>query len=128
MKVIRLWFKVDIRSSMSLNEQIKLGIKESILRDRIRVGETLPSIREMASTLRVNPNTVIRAYKDLEVEGIIMARQGIGYVVLKDKKEIKEIVLRDIEKRFSEEIFKFKNMGFELKEIMEVIKKVWEKK
>jgi len=128
MKVIRLWFKVDIRSSMSLNEQIKLGIKESILRDRIRVGETLPSIREMASTLRVNPNTVIRAYKDLEVEGIIMARQGIGYVVLKDKKEIKEIVLRDLEKRFSEEIFKFKNMGFELKEIMEVIKKVWEKK
>lgn len=119
---------MDIRSSLSLNEQIKFGIKEAILKEKIKVGETLPSIREMASSLRVNPNTVIRAYKGLEMEKIIIAKQGIGYVVLKDKEEIRKIMLKDLENRFSGEILKLKNLGFELEEITEVIRKLWEKK
>ncbi|MCD6545215.1 MAG: GntR family transcriptional regulator, partial [Thermotogae bacterium] len=61
-----MWFKIDLYSSLSLNEQIKMGIKESILKGKLREGDTLPSIRELASSLRVNPNTIVRAYKDLE--------------------------------------------------------------
>jgi len=122
-----MWFKIDLYSSLSLNEQIKIGIKESILKGKLREGDTLPSIRELASSLRVNPNTIVRAYKDLETEGIVIAKQGIGYMVLKGKAEIRRIVLKDLEKKFSEEIFRFKKIGFKLDEILEVIKNIWEK-
>ena len=120
-----MWFNIDLRSPMPIYAQIKRGIRDAILREKVKEGETLPSIREMASEIRVNPNTVARAYRELEMEGIIMARQGIGYIVLEGTDKIRESILENLEKQFKEPLRRLKKSGVELEELMEVIQKLW---
>ena len=62
---------IDARSSTPIYEQIVIGIKELILKNILSPGDKLPSVREMASTLTTNPNTVSKAYAELERMRII---------------------------------------------------------
>ena len=120
-----MWFNIDLRSPMPIYDQIKRGIRDAILKEKIKEGETLPSIREMASEIRVNPNTVARAYRELEMEGIIMARQGIGYIVLEGTDSVRETILQNLEKQFREPLIRLRKSGVKLTELMEVIQKLW---
>ena len=70
--------KIDPRSSTPIYEQIELGVKELILKGALKYGEKLPSVREMASILTINPNTISKAYGELEREGIIETLRGKG--------------------------------------------------
>ena len=73
--------KVDPRSSTPIYEQIELGIKELIMKGALKQGEKLPSVRELASMLTINPNTISKAYGELEREGIIETLRGKGTFV-----------------------------------------------
>ena len=70
--------RIDPRSSTPIYEQIELGVKELILKGALKCGEKLPSVREMASLLTINPNTISKAYGELEREGIIETLRGKG--------------------------------------------------
>ena len=70
--------RIDPRSSTPIYEQIELGVKELILKGALKYGEKLPSVREMASILTINPNTISKAYGELEREGIIETLRGKG--------------------------------------------------
>lgn len=70
--------KIDPRSSTPIYEQIEFGVKELILKGALKYGEKLPSVREMASILTINPNTISKAYGELEREGIIETLRGKG--------------------------------------------------
>ena len=89
--------KVDPRSSTPIYEQIELGIKELILKGALKAGEKLPSVREMSSILTINPNTISKAYGELEREGIIETLRGKGtfvtdnYKVKVDEKKMEHI-------------------------------------
>lgn len=89
--------KVDPRSSTPIYEQIELGIKELIMKGALKHGEKLPSVRELASILTINPNTISKAYGELEREGIIETLRGKGTFVSEniegrvDKKRMEEI-------------------------------------
>jgi len=120
-----MWFKINQRSSVPIYEQIKDNIKNLIFKREINDGETLPSIRELANEIRVNPNTVSRAYRELENEGIILARQGIGYLVITKPKMIKTILIEDAKKELMDIIIKLKNSGVNIEELKEVIEKLW---
>lgn len=72
---------LDYKSGKPLHEQIRSGIKELIMRGSLKQDEQLPSVREMSVNLTVNPNTVLRAYKDLEAEGFIYSVKGRGSFV-----------------------------------------------
>jgi len=76
--------KVDPRSSTPIYEQIQLGIKELILKGALQGGEKIPSVREMAGMLTINPNTISKAYGELEREGIIETLRGKGTYVVND--------------------------------------------
>jgi GntR family transcriptional regulator len=83
-------------------EQIKEQIKEAILSDELKEGETLPSIRQLARDLQISVITTTRAYSDLEKEGFIALQQGKGCFVLPKNSEIvREQLLRKIEDNFS---------------------------
>jgi GntR family transcriptional regulator len=83
-------------------EQIKEQIKEAILCDELKEGETLPSIRQLARDLKISVITTTRAYTDLELEGFIALQQGRGCFVLPKNSEIvREQLLRKIEDNFS---------------------------
>lgn len=70
--------KIDPRSSTPIYEQIEFGIKELILKGALKPNEKLPSVREMSSILTINPNTISKAYGELEREGIIETLRGKG--------------------------------------------------
>ncbi len=78
-KVVKL--RVDQESKIPIYVQIEEQIRSLIAAGQLRPGEQLPTIRELATELRVNYNTIARAYLDLDREGIISTRQGRGTFV-----------------------------------------------
>jgi GntR family transcriptional regulator len=69
---------VDPRSPTPLYAQIATRIRVAIATGELRPADALPSVRELAAELRVNPATVVQAYRDLEAEGFVEIRQGTG--------------------------------------------------
>lgn len=68
--------RVDPKSGVPIYKQIIEQFRYAVATETIKEGEQVPSIRELARELRVNPNTIARAYRELEIEGIIDAKQG----------------------------------------------------
>ncbi len=75
--------KLDYKNAKPLHEQISSGIKELIICGVMVADEQLPSVRDLSVELTVNPNTVQRAYKSLESEGVIYSIRGKGNFVAK---------------------------------------------
>ena len=63
--------QLNYRDAKPIYEQIKEGIRRLLLTNAIAADEKLPSVRELASMLAINPNTIQRAYKELESEGYV---------------------------------------------------------
>ena len=72
---------MEFNESRSIYLQIVDYITTGILRNRYREGERIPSVREMAMDIEVNPNTVTRSYAELQERNIIQNQRGIGYFV-----------------------------------------------
>lgn len=95
--------RVIIRNSsgVPIYEQIKEQVKEAILSGELHADDTLPSIRQLASDLKVSVVTTTRAYSELEQEGYIYNLQGKGcFVSSVDSELVKEQMLRKIESGF----------------------------
>jgi GntR family transcriptional regulator len=73
--------QVDPRSPTPLYAQIAVRVKLAIASGELRPGEGLPSVRQLAARLRINPATVVQAYRALEDEGFVEMRQGAGTFV-----------------------------------------------
>lgn len=76
-----MWFDIDPRSSTPIYLQLTQGVKEAIARGILQTGDRMPTVREMASELRINPNTIAKAYQRLEQEGIIETMRSRGTFV-----------------------------------------------
>ena len=76
-----LHFEIDVNAGMPVYRQILDQIKYYIASGILKPGDRLPSIRELAQTLTVNPTTVVRVYADLEHEGVIEMQHGRGAFV-----------------------------------------------
>lgn len=103
--------------------QIVNAIKRKIVSREIAVGEKLPSVRELAGELKVNPNTVQRVYAELEREGLVYTRRGMGKYVSEDETLVKGLrneMARNVLVSFIE---KMKDLGFDKEEILDSVKK-----
>lgn len=69
---------LDYRDARPIYEQVKDGLRRLMVTGVIREGEKLPSVRTMAGTLAINPNTIQRAYEALEAEGYVCSVPGKG--------------------------------------------------
>lgn len=127
LEVFSLWMRIELRSPLSVYEQIKVGIKEAIMLGCFEQDSQLPSIRELAKDIQVNPNTVVRAYRELENEGIIFSRPGIGFVVTVDKAGIKEKLMEDFEAQLEPLLKRIIKMGISKDDINEVVERLWKK-
>jgi DNA-binding transcriptional regulator YhcF (GntR family) len=74
-------FKLDLKSGVPFHRQIVDQIRYGIASDRLMPGEQLPTVRELAVLLQVNPNTIRKAYSELEILGILDTQQGTGTFV-----------------------------------------------
>jgi GntR family transcriptional regulator len=72
---------IDPRSPTPLYEQIAARIRLAVASEELQPGEPLPSVRQLAAIVRVNPATVAQAYRDLEAEGFVSKRHGSGTFV-----------------------------------------------
>lgn len=72
---------IDYRDSRPIYEQIKEKLRHMILSGALKEGDKLPSVRELAGELAINPNTIMRAYRELESEGFVCTVQGKGCFV-----------------------------------------------
>ena len=72
---------IDPRSPTPLYAQIAARLRLAVAAGELAPGETLPSVRQLAARLRVNPATVVQAYRDLEGEGFVEMKQGAGTFV-----------------------------------------------
>lgn len=81
-------FRLDPKSGVPFYRQIIEQVKFAIARDRLKPGDQLPTVRQLAVELAVNPNTVVRAYRELEIEGVLATQQGSGTFVGGKRPEI----------------------------------------
>ena len=71
-------FRVDTRSVVPPYLQIVQQVRQALRMGVLDVGDQLPSVREVVATTAINPNTVLKAYRDLEREGLVAAEPGRG--------------------------------------------------
>lgn len=119
---------VNPYSGIPLYIQVAEQIKKAVITGILKEGEQLPSVRQLALELLINPNTVVRAYQELEKEGIVVTKRGTGtfitfnakmshkenkenirmkirellaeaFLLKINKEELKEIFLRELEKK-----------------------------
>ncbi len=83
-------FSVDPANPTPMYAQIAEQVKHGIASGFLRRGEALPSVRELAVKLEINPLTVLRAYRDLEAEGIVTVRHGLGCFVAAEPEQAVE--------------------------------------
>jgi GntR family transcriptional regulator len=82
-----LWLEVDPRSGVPIYLQIVEGVSHALEVGALRPEERLPTVRKLAGELAVAPNTVVKAYNELQRAGLIESKPGVGTVVVADPAE-----------------------------------------
>ena len=74
-------FHLDARSGVAPYRQLIHQVRQALRLDLLREGDQLPKVKDVVAGLAINPNTVLKAYRELEYEGLVAARPGIGTFV-----------------------------------------------
>jgi len=112
-------FKLDLKSGVPFHRQIVDQIRYGIASDRLMPGEQLPTVRELAVHLQINPNTVRKAYSELEILGILDTQQGTGTFVSHRQVEIGEAEKQRMLRQICDELVARGNQyGFTVREIV----------
>ncbi|GMO50925.1 MAG: GntR family transcriptional regulator [Treponemataceae bacterium] len=114
-------FSLDVQSGVPIYRQIIQQIEYAILSGRMAAGDRLPTIRRLAVDLKINPNTIAKAYNELEIRGIVETQVGSGtYISNKkpDADDSKNKKIREAVNRFMREM---NDLGVEESEIAELI-------
>ena len=115
--------KILQNSDIPIYKQIAVQFKEQIMNAEIKEGEYLPSIRGLAKDLKISVITTMKAYEELEGEGLIKAVQGKGYIVnAQDTEMIKEQHMRLLEQHLQNAIDSSKLAGASLDEMISMLK------
>lgn len=118
-------FNIDISSSTPIYEQLIDGVKEGILKGLMEPGEKLPSVRELAKMLTLNPNTVQKAYQELERQKVTITLRGKGTYISSDYKPRKdEDKIMEVKDLFKKGIVEARYMGFKEKDILKIIEEI----
>ncbi len=115
--------KILQNSDIPIYKQIAVQFKEQIMNAEIKEGEYLPSIRGLAKDLKISVITTMKAYEELEAEGLIKAVQGKGYIVNpQDTEMIKEQHIRLLEQHLQNAIDSSKLAGVTMDEVISMLK------
>lgn len=115
--------KISQTNGIPIYKQIADAFRTDILAGKYKQGEYLPSIRELARDLRISVITTMKAYEQLEAEGLVTASQGKGfYVNAQDSEMLKEQHLRKVEDSLTNAIEAAKIAGMNDEELIEMLK------
>ncbi len=74
-------FRIDAGSGIPIYRQLVQQVRRDVMLGRLRPGDQLPSVNDVVDSLSVNPNTVVKAFSELEHQGLVVRRQGVGTFV-----------------------------------------------
>ena len=110
-------FKIDLKSKKSIYEQIIDGFKNEIISGSVLPDDKLPSVRELASQLTVNPNTIQKAYAELEKQGFIYSVAGRGNFVCEQTRSVDPKQVDDICDKIADLLKELKYLGVSERDI-----------
>ena len=112
--------KIDTKSGVPFYRQIIEQIKISIAQGGLNPGDQLPTVRQLAVDLSLNPNTVIRAYRELEIQNILDSQQGSGTFVGHKRPEIDRIERqRMLDQVLTELLARAASYGFTVQDVLQ---------
>ena len=123
-------FYLNFRDSRPIYEQIKEKLRQLIISDALQADAPIPSVRELAQNLTVNPNTIQKAYRDLEAEGYIYSVKGKGsFVAPQDKSGANYTVrIESLIKSFEQTLTELVFIGVPKERLQQLLDSTFEKK
>ena len=113
------------KDSRPIYEQISEKMRDLIIGGYLKENDKIPSVRELASSLAINPNTIQKAYKTLEAEGYIYSKAAKGYFVGITKQSEQRLPL--LIKDFKESVGELNFLGYEKEELTKMIDEIYGK-
>ncbi|MFQ5844474.1 MAG: GntR family transcriptional regulator [Planctomycetota bacterium] len=111
-------FLVDLKSGVPFYRQIIEQVKFAVAGGMLSPGDRLPTVRQLAVDLSINPNTVLRAYRELEIEGVVDTQQGSGTFVGTRRPEIDRLESRRVlDQILTEMLARASAYGFSLEDV-----------
>jgi len=118
-----LEIRLDVESGMPVYRQIIDQIMGGIATGAVKCGDQLPTVRQLAVDLAINPNTVIRAYRELEIRGVLETQQGTGTFISHQKIQRDDVErLRKLNQIVGEFTARAGSAGFTIEELLEQLK------
>jgi GntR family transcriptional regulator len=115
-------FALDLRSGVPVYRQIIDQVTGGMAAGALAAGDQLPTVRQLAVDLEINPNTVIRAYRELEIRGVLETHQGTGTFIGRQKVECDDAERqRRLHQLASEFAARVGSSGFTLEEVLEAL-------
>lgn len=121
-----MFLEIDFASDQPIYEQIRRGIIKSLSQNDLEFGETLPSVRQLASDIGVNLHTVNKAYKMLEEDGIIVMDRRFGSKIVDKTPDISESQKRKVKEELDFIIALAKVKNIEKSDLDRLIENIWE--
>lgn len=122
-------FQIDLKSRKSIYEQVIDNVKELIVTGVLPAESKLPSVRELSKTLTVNPNTVQKAYRELEHQGYIYTVTGLGcFVATREEKQIDMKRVKQIMEELTLAIRELMYLGVTADEIRRKIDEIYKER
>ena len=112
--------QLNYRDARPIYEQVRDGLRHLVVTGALQAGDKLPSVRALASSLAINPNTIQRAYMQLEQEGLIYPVKGTGNFIA-DSEEVRKLSKASYTKELKAMIQKGKAMGMNEEELIYII-------
>ena len=117
--------EIDVRSRTPIYQQLIKNIKDLAIKGELKGDSQLPSVRQLATELAINPNTIQKAYAELDRIGITYTLPGKGSFVNADLGNLMESLREEQLKKVSKTVSYLKDMGMTKKEMLDVINNVW---
>lgn len=118
-------FQLDLKSRKTIYEQVVDNFKELIISEVLKPEEKLPSVRELSKMLTVNPNTIQKAYRELEYQGYVYTVSGLGTFVSRPKKaEINPSAVEKIYEKIKVDLKELYFLGLSKEEIKAELDKI----
>ncbi|MDD4088964.1 MAG: GntR family transcriptional regulator [Tissierellia bacterium] len=115
--------RIDNNNPKAIYEQIYDEIIRLIFSKSLKPDEKLPSVRELASMTRINPNTIQKAYKYLEEDNYIYSVKGVGNFV-KDADELRNLHIKNMKDELYKVVSSLKELGLKDERIIEIVKEI----
>ena len=117
-------FELDFRSRTPIYEQLVEQFKTLIINDVLQPDEKLPSVRTLAQQVTTNPNTIQKAYRELEQQGYIYSVKGRGSFVSPDANKVDTKKLEEVKEKITKELSEAMYLGLTRQDIIYLIDEI----